>query len=125
MRVTPRLSHRRQINSRALCAPALARSATSWAPSHCPFASRLTYVLRSNALLHCGALGTAAAIANAIYHATGKRVRDLPITIDKLLRDQINVVPRRPSAADGATTLTRLKSGSARATTRHLLRRLR
>ena len=24
--------------------------------------------------------------ANAIYHATGKRVRDLPITIDKLLR---------------------------------------
>jgi xanthine dehydrogenase YagR molybdenum-binding subunit len=34
-----------------------------------------------------GIVGTAAAIANAIYHATGKRVRDLPITIDKLLRD--------------------------------------
>jgi xanthine dehydrogenase YagR molybdenum-binding subunit len=33
-----------------------------------------------------GIVGTAAAIANAIYHATGKRVRDLPITIDKLLR---------------------------------------
>jgi xanthine dehydrogenase YagR molybdenum-binding subunit len=32
-----------------------------------------------------GIVGTAAAIANAIYHATGKRVRDLPITIDKLL----------------------------------------
>ncbi|HEY4041713.1 MAG TPA: xanthine dehydrogenase family protein molybdopterin-binding subunit [Rhodopila sp.] len=31
-----------------------------------------------------GVVGTAAAIANAIYHATGKRVRDLPITIDKL-----------------------------------------
>ena len=30
-------------------------------------------------------VGTAAAIANAIYHATGKRVRDLPITPDKLL----------------------------------------
>ncbi|MFC7647465.1 xanthine dehydrogenase family protein molybdopterin-binding subunit [Streptosporangium lutulentum] len=29
--------------------------------------------------------GTAAAIANAIHHATGKRVRDLPITLDKLL----------------------------------------
>jgi len=32
-----------------------------------------------------GIVGTAAAIANAIHHATGKRVRDLPITIDKLL----------------------------------------
>jgi xanthine dehydrogenase YagR molybdenum-binding subunit len=29
--------------------------------------------------------GTAAAIANAIHHATGKRIRDLPITLDKLL----------------------------------------
>ena len=34
-----------------------------------------------------GIIGTAAAIANAVYHATGKRVRDLPITLDKLLRD--------------------------------------
>ena len=33
-----------------------------------------------------GIVSTAAAIANAIYHATGKRIRDLPITIDKLLR---------------------------------------
>jgi xanthine dehydrogenase YagR molybdenum-binding subunit len=33
-----------------------------------------------------GIVGTAAAVANAIYHATGKRVRDLPITIDKLLQ---------------------------------------
>ncbi|QNF35931.1 xanthine dehydrogenase family protein molybdopterin-binding subunit [Adhaeribacter swui] len=32
-----------------------------------------------------GIVGTAAAIANAIYHATGKRVRELPITLDKLL----------------------------------------
>jgi xanthine dehydrogenase YagR molybdenum-binding subunit len=31
-----------------------------------------------------GIVGVAAAIANAIHHATGKRVRDLPITIDKL-----------------------------------------
>ncbi len=30
-------------------------------------------------------VGIPAAIANAIFHATGKRVRDLPITIDKLL----------------------------------------
>lgn len=32
-----------------------------------------------------GIVGTAAAIANAIYHATGKRLRELPITPDKLL----------------------------------------
>ena len=32
-----------------------------------------------------GNVGTAAAIANAIYHATGKRVRDLPIRLEKLL----------------------------------------
>jgi xanthine dehydrogenase YagR molybdenum-binding subunit len=32
-----------------------------------------------------GITGTAAAVANAIYNATGKRVRDLPITLDKLM----------------------------------------
>ena len=32
-----------------------------------------------------GIVGTAAAVANAVFHATGKRVRDLPITIDKLM----------------------------------------
>ena len=34
-----------------------------------------------------GIVGTAAAIANAVYHATGVRVRDLPITVDKILVD--------------------------------------
>ena len=33
-----------------------------------------------------GIVGVAAAVANAVYHATGKRVRDLPITLDKLSR---------------------------------------
>jgi CO/xanthine dehydrogenase Mo-binding subunit len=32
-----------------------------------------------------GFVGIPAAIANAVYHATGKRVRSLPITIDRLL----------------------------------------
>jgi xanthine dehydrogenase YagR molybdenum-binding subunit len=32
-----------------------------------------------------GITGAAAAVANAVYHATGKRVRDLPITLERLL----------------------------------------
>jgi xanthine dehydrogenase YagR molybdenum-binding subunit len=32
-----------------------------------------------------GNVGTAAAIANAVYHATGKRIRQLPIRIESLL----------------------------------------
>ena len=32
-----------------------------------------------------GITGAAAAISNAIYNATGKRVRDLPITLDKIM----------------------------------------
>jgi len=32
-----------------------------------------------------GVTGLAAAVANAVYHATGKRVRDLPISLEKLM----------------------------------------
>jgi xanthine dehydrogenase YagR molybdenum-binding subunit len=32
-----------------------------------------------------GNVGTAAAIANAVYHATGIRVRELPIRLEKLM----------------------------------------
>jgi len=30
-------------------------------------------------------VGVSAAIANAVYHATGRRIRSLPITIEQLL----------------------------------------
>jgi xanthine dehydrogenase YagR molybdenum-binding subunit len=32
-----------------------------------------------------GNVGTAAAVANAVYHATGMRVRELPIRLEKIL----------------------------------------
>jgi len=32
-----------------------------------------------------GITGVGAAVANAVYNATGKRIRELPITLDKLL----------------------------------------
>jgi xanthine dehydrogenase YagR molybdenum-binding subunit len=31
------------------------------------------------------AVSVAPAIVNAVYHATGKRIRDLPVTVEKLL----------------------------------------
>ncbi len=30
-------------------------------------------------------IGYAASVANAVYHATGKRIRELPITLDKII----------------------------------------
>jgi aerobic-type carbon monoxide dehydrogenase small subunit (CoxS/CutS family) len=41
--------------------------------------------LGAKGLGEIGLVGVGAAIANAIYHATGWRIRDLPITLDKLL----------------------------------------
>jgi len=32
-----------------------------------------------------GITGVGAAVANAVFNATGKRVRELPITLDKLM----------------------------------------
>jgi xanthine dehydrogenase YagR molybdenum-binding subunit len=40
---------------------------------------------RADRWAEIGIVGTAAAIANAVSQATGKRVRQLPITPDKLL----------------------------------------
>jgi xanthine dehydrogenase YagR molybdenum-binding subunit len=41
--------------------------------------------LGSKGVGEIGLVGVAAAVANAVYNATGKRVRDFPITLDKLL----------------------------------------
>ncbi len=41
--------------------------------------------LGARGLGELGMVGSAAALANAVYHATGRRVRELPITPDKLL----------------------------------------
>jgi len=41
--------------------------------------------LGAKGLAELSLVGVAAAVANAVYHATGKRVRDLPITPEKLL----------------------------------------
>jgi xanthine dehydrogenase YagR molybdenum-binding subunit len=42
-------------------------------------------LLGAKGLAELALVGVAPAVANAVYHATGKRVRDLPITPDKLL----------------------------------------
>jgi xanthine dehydrogenase YagR molybdenum-binding subunit len=42
-------------------------------------------VLGGKAVGELSIVGVAAAIANAVYHATGKRVRELPITLEKLM----------------------------------------
>ena len=43
--------------------------------------------LKAKGVAELGICGVAAAVANAIYNATGVRVRDYPITLDKLLKD--------------------------------------
>ena len=41
--------------------------------------------LGAKGLGEIGIAGVAAAVANAVFHATGKRIRELAITLDKLL----------------------------------------
>ena len=45
----------------------------------------LSSPMKARGVGELGICGVAAAVANAIYNATGKRVRDYPITLDKLL----------------------------------------
>jgi xanthine dehydrogenase YagR molybdenum-binding subunit len=41
--------------------------------------------MKAKGVAELGICGVAAAVANAVYHATGMRVRDYPVTLDKLL----------------------------------------
>ena len=41
--------------------------------------------MKAKGVAELGICGVAAAVANAVYHATGVRVRDYPVTLDKLL----------------------------------------
>jgi len=47
----------------------------------------LSSPMKAKGIAELGLCGVAAAVANAIYNATGVRVRDYPITLDKLIKD--------------------------------------
>lgn len=64
----------------ATCADATDIEAT-WLDEHDPHVNPMG----SKGIGELGIVGTAAAVANAVHHATGVRVRDLPVTLDKLL----------------------------------------
>lgn len=53
-----------------------------WIDEHDPYLNPMG----SKGIGEIGIVGTAAAVVNAAHHATGIRVRDLPVTLDKLLR---------------------------------------
>jgi xanthine dehydrogenase YagR molybdenum-binding subunit len=50
-----------------------------------PEEDRLVNALGVKGIGEIGIVGTSAALANAIYHATGQRLRDLPLRIDSLI----------------------------------------
>ncbi|HEX2299673.1 MAG TPA: molybdopterin cofactor-binding domain-containing protein, partial [Pseudonocardiaceae bacterium] len=54
-----------------------------WIDEHDPRVN----VLGAKGIGEIGIVGTAAAVVNAVYHATGVRVRDLPVSLDKLLAE--------------------------------------
>jgi xanthine dehydrogenase YagR molybdenum-binding subunit len=64
----------------ASCADALEIEAT-WVEEH----ERELGPVGAKGIGEIGIVGTAAAVANAVHHATGVRVRDLPIVPAKLL----------------------------------------
>jgi len=54
--------------------------------------------MKAKGVAELGICGVAAAVANAIYNATGVRVRDYPVTLDKLLDALPSVSPAQPVA---------------------------
>ncbi|SDN80654.1 xanthine dehydrogenase family protein molybdopterin-binding subunit [Geodermatophilus sp. DSM 45219] len=52
-----------------------------WLDEHDPYVN----AMGSKGIGEIGIVGTAAAVVNAVHRATGVRVRDLPVTLDKLL----------------------------------------
>ncbi|WP_031470295.1 xanthine dehydrogenase family protein molybdopterin-binding subunit [Sciscionella sediminilitoris] len=58
----------------------IAEHSADWIDEHDPYVNPIG----SKGIGEIGIVGTAAAVVNAIYHATGIRVRDLPVTLDKL-----------------------------------------
>jgi xanthine dehydrogenase YagR molybdenum-binding subunit len=44
----------------------------------------LTEPIGIKGIAEIGVVGVSAAIANAVYHATGRRIRSLPITVEQL-----------------------------------------
>jgi len=47
--------------------------------------------MKAKGIAELGICGVGAAVANAVYNATGVRVRDYPVTLDKLLDRLPNV----------------------------------
>ena len=58
------------------------RTLNFFVEEHDPHAS----LLGARGIGELGAVGVAPAILNAVYHATGQRVRDLPIRIERVLQ---------------------------------------
>ncbi len=52
-----------------------------WLDEHDPYVNPMG----SKGIGEIGIVGTAAAVSNAVWHATGVRIRDLPVTLDKIL----------------------------------------
>jgi xanthine dehydrogenase YagR molybdenum-binding subunit len=52
-----------------------------WIDEHDPHVN----AMGSKGVGEIGIVGTAAAVVNAAWHATGVRVRDLPVTLDRFL----------------------------------------
>jgi hypothetical protein len=65
-----------------------------WLDEHDPYVN----AMGSKGISEIGIVGTAAAVVNAVHHATGVRIRDLPVTLDEQAR---GAARSAPAQADG------------------------